>query len=105
MQANNTAAILTTFNEVDMSAVMALRARYKEKFQESYGVSLGFMSFFARAAAMAAVFRPDASLGDGPNGRTPHPRGRGVGCRPGTTGFGLRLGAVAVPCCLRSQDA
>jgi 2-oxoglutarate dehydrogenase E2 component (dihydrolipoamide succinyltransferase) len=53
VQANNTAAILTTVNEVDMSTVMALRAKYKEKFQESYGVSLGFMSFFARATAMA----------------------------------------------------
>ncbi|HEY8749363.1 MAG TPA: 2-oxoglutarate dehydrogenase complex dihydrolipoyllysine-residue succinyltransferase [Tepidisphaeraceae bacterium] len=51
--AQQTAAILTTFNEVDMSAVMALRAKYKERFQEVYGVSLGFMSFFARAVVMA----------------------------------------------------
>jgi len=49
VSAQQTAAILTTFNEVDMSAVMALRAKYKERFQEVYGVSLGFMSFFARA--------------------------------------------------------
>jgi 2-oxoglutarate dehydrogenase E2 component (dihydrolipoamide succinyltransferase) len=53
VQAQNTAAILTTFNEVDLSAVMALRAKYKEKFNEAYGVSLGFMSFFARAAVVA----------------------------------------------------
>ena len=53
VQAQNTAAILTTFNEVDLSAIMALRARYKEKFSEAYGVSLGFMSFFARAAVVA----------------------------------------------------
>jgi 2-oxoglutarate dehydrogenase E2 component (dihydrolipoamide succinyltransferase) len=51
--AQQNAAILTTFNEVDMSAVMALRAKYKERFQEVYGVSLGFMSFFARAVVMA----------------------------------------------------
>jgi len=48
-QAQATAAILTTFNEVDMSAVMALRARLKESFRQAHGVSLGFMSFFARA--------------------------------------------------------
>jgi 2-oxoglutarate dehydrogenase E2 component (dihydrolipoamide succinyltransferase) len=53
VQAQNTAAILTTFNEVDLSAIMALRAKYKEKFNEAYGVSLGFMSFFARAAVVA----------------------------------------------------
>jgi 2-oxoglutarate dehydrogenase E2 component (dihydrolipoamide succinyltransferase) len=49
VSAQQTAAILTTFNEVDMSAVMALRAKYKDRFQEVYGVGLGFMSFFARA--------------------------------------------------------
>lgn len=51
--AQNTAAILTTFNEVDMSAVNALRARYKEKFEKKYGVRLGFMSFFVKAAIQA----------------------------------------------------
>src|SRR5262249_43803697 len=50
-QAN--AAILTTFNEVDMSAVMALRKQYQEKFQAKYGVKLGMMSFFVRAAIEA----------------------------------------------------
>ena len=57
VQAQHTAAILTTFNEVDMSAVMALRAAQKERFQKAHGVGLGFMSFFARAciAALAEV--------------------------------------------------
>ncbi|WP_032113120.1 2-oxoglutarate dehydrogenase complex dihydrolipoyllysine-residue succinyltransferase [Candidatus Paracaedibacter symbiosus] len=52
-QAQNTAAILTTFNEVDMTAVNACRARYKEKFEKKYGVRLGFMSFFVKAAIQA----------------------------------------------------
>src|SRR5262249_29831482 len=45
-----TAAILTTFTEADLSAVSALRSQYKETFQKKYGVSLGFMSFFVKAA-------------------------------------------------------
>ena len=53
VQAQHTAAILTTFNEVDMSAVMELRARHKARFAEIHGVSLGFMSFFARACVGA----------------------------------------------------
>jgi 2-oxoglutarate dehydrogenase E2 component (dihydrolipoamide succinyltransferase) len=53
VQAQRTAAILTTFNEIDMSAVMDLRARIKERFQQVHGVGLGFMSFFARATVMA----------------------------------------------------
>jgi 2-oxoglutarate dehydrogenase E2 component (dihydrolipoamide succinyltransferase) len=57
VQAQHTAAILTTFNEVDMSAVMALRLAQKERFQKVHGVGLGFMSFFARAciAALAEI--------------------------------------------------
>jgi len=51
--AQNNAAMLTTFNEVDMSAVMALRAQYKDDFEKTYGVRLGFMSFFVRAAIEA----------------------------------------------------
>ncbi len=47
--AQNTAAMLTTFNEVDMSAVMALRNQYKDLFEKKHGVKLGFMGFFARA--------------------------------------------------------
>jgi 2-oxoglutarate dehydrogenase E2 component (dihydrolipoamide succinyltransferase) len=53
LRAQQTAAILTTFNEIDMNAVMELRSRYKERFQEIHGVGLGFMSFFARACALA----------------------------------------------------
>ncbi|MCK6557308.1 dihydrolipoyllysine-residue succinyltransferase, partial [Candidatus Binatia bacterium] len=53
VQAQHTAAILTTFNEVDMSAVMALRARHKARFAEVHQVNLGFMSFFARACIAA----------------------------------------------------
>ena len=49
VQAQHNAAILTTFNEVDMSGVLALREKYKEKFKERYGISLGFMGFFVKA--------------------------------------------------------
>jgi 2-oxoglutarate dehydrogenase E2 component (dihydrolipoamide succinyltransferase) len=53
VDAQRTAAILTTFNEVDMSAVMALRARHKAQFADKHGVGLGMMSFFARACVGA----------------------------------------------------
>jgi 2-oxoglutarate dehydrogenase E2 component (dihydrolipoamide succinyltransferase) len=53
IQAQSTAAILTTFNEVDMGEVMALRKKYNEKFQAKHGVKLGFMSFFVRASIEA----------------------------------------------------
>ena len=53
VQAQRTAAILTTFNEIDMSEVIALRAEHKERFQKQHGIGLGFMSFFARAAIVA----------------------------------------------------
>lgn len=49
----NTAAILTTFNEIDMKNVMDLRAKYKETFEKKYGIKLGFMSFFIKAAVQA----------------------------------------------------
>ena len=52
-EAQNTAAMLTTFNEVDMSAVMALRNEFKEMFEKKHGVKLGFMSFFAKAVIQA----------------------------------------------------
>lgn len=52
-EAQNTAAMLTTFNEVDMTAVMELRNRYKDAFEKKHGVKLGFMSFFVRAAVNA----------------------------------------------------
>ncbi|MBZ0105137.1 MAG: 2-oxoglutarate dehydrogenase complex dihydrolipoyllysine-residue succinyltransferase [Sulfuricella denitrificans] len=53
VQAQQTAAILTTFNEVNMQPVMTLRNRYKEKFEKEQGVKLGFMSFFVKAAVEA----------------------------------------------------
>jgi 2-oxoglutarate dehydrogenase E2 component (dihydrolipoamide succinyltransferase) len=52
-QAQNTAAMLTTFNEVDMTNVMALRAHHKDTFEKKHGVKLGFMSFFLKAAIVA----------------------------------------------------
>jgi 2-oxoglutarate dehydrogenase E2 component (dihydrolipoamide succinyltransferase) len=52
-EAQNTAAMLTTFNECDMSAVMALRDRYKDSFEKKHGVKLGFMSFFVKASILA----------------------------------------------------
>ena len=52
--AQNTAAILTTFNDVDMSAVIDARARYKDLFEKKHGIRLGFMGFFVKAAALAA---------------------------------------------------
>jgi 2-oxoglutarate dehydrogenase E2 component (dihydrolipoamide succinyltransferase) len=53
VEAKNTTAMLTTFNEVDMTNVMALRSRFKEKFKEKHGVNLGFMSFFTKACCFA----------------------------------------------------
>ena len=58
VEAQRTAAILTTFNEIDMSAVMALRKRYKERFEKVHGVGLGFMSLFARACVLALRDQP-----------------------------------------------
>jgi 2-oxoglutarate dehydrogenase E2 component (dihydrolipoamide succinyltransferase) len=53
IEAQSTAAMLTTFNEVDLKAVNELRARYKESFEKAHGVKLGFMSFFVKAAIEA----------------------------------------------------
>ncbi len=53
VEAKNTTAMLTTFNEVDMSAIMEIRAKHKDKFKELHGVNLGFMSFFTKACAYA----------------------------------------------------
>ena len=52
--AQNTAALLTTFNDVDMSAVMDARGRYKDLFEKKHGIRLGFMAFFVKAVALAA---------------------------------------------------
>ncbi len=54
VQAQHESASLTTFNEVDMSAVMALRGTYKDSFEKAYGIKLGFMSFFVKACVHAA---------------------------------------------------
>lgn len=54
VEAKNTTAMLTTFNEVDMSAVMDLRKKYKDAFKDKHGVGLGFMSLFTRASCIAA---------------------------------------------------
>jgi 2-oxoglutarate dehydrogenase E2 component (dihydrolipoamide succinyltransferase) len=64
LEAQHTAAMLTTFNEVDMTAVMALRTRRRDGFKERHGVSLGFMSFFTRAAvgALKAFPRLNAEI-------------------------------------------
>ena len=53
VEAKNTTAMLTTFNEVDMGKIMEVRKQFKDKFKESHGVNLGFMSFFAKACAIA----------------------------------------------------
>jgi len=60
-EAQNNAAMLTTFNEVDMSAVMALRAQYKDAFEKTHGVKLGFMSFFVRAVIHGLKMVPDVN--------------------------------------------
>lgn len=53
VEAKNTTAMLTTFNEVDMSKIMAIRSQYKDKFKEAHSVGLGFMSFFTKAVCYA----------------------------------------------------
>ena len=58
VQSQQTAALLTTFNEIDMSAAMALRKEHQEAFQEKYGIKLGFMSFFVKAAIDALKLVP-----------------------------------------------
>jgi len=57
-QAQNTAAMLTTFNEVDMSAVMAMRSKYNEGFEKKHGIKLGFMSLFVKACIVALKEMP-----------------------------------------------
>ena len=61
VQAQQTAAMLTTYNEVDMSAVMALRAQYKDTFAKTHDVKLGFMGFFVKAASEALKRFPDVN--------------------------------------------
>lgn len=61
VEAKNTTAMLTTFNEVDMSSIMDIRSKYKDKFKEVHGVGLGFMSFFAKACAVALAEWPSVN--------------------------------------------
>ncbi|HLX62483.1 MAG TPA: 2-oxoglutarate dehydrogenase complex dihydrolipoyllysine-residue succinyltransferase [Planctomycetota bacterium] len=61
VHAQNAAALLTTFNEIDMSGVMALRAKYKDAFAQRYNVKLGFMSFFVKAAVDALKLVPQVN--------------------------------------------
>ena len=68
VEAKNTTAMLTTFNEVDMSAIMEIRAKNKEKFKEIHGVNLGFMSFFTKACCFALQEWPSVNASiDGEN--------------------------------------
>jgi 2-oxoglutarate dehydrogenase E2 component (dihydrolipoamide succinyltransferase) len=64
--AQNTAAMMTTFNEADMSAVMGLRTRYKDAFEQKHGIKLGFMGFFVKACvgALKAVPAVNAEIDD-----------------------------------------
>ena len=61
VEAKNTTAMLTTFNEVDMSRIMEIRNKYKDKFKEIHGVGLGFMSFFAKACSVALAEWPSVN--------------------------------------------
>ena len=61
VEAKNTTAMLTTFNEVDMSAIMEIRKKYKDKFKELHGVNLGFMSFFTKACTYALMEWPSVN--------------------------------------------
>lgn len=61
VESKNTTAMLTTFNEVDMGPIMAIRSKYKDKFKEVHGVGLGFMSFFAKACAVALAEWPSVN--------------------------------------------
>ena len=68
VEAKNTTAMLTTFNEVDMSAIMELRAKYKEVFKKQHEVNLGFMSFFTKAVCFAVQEWPSVNaMIDGEN--------------------------------------
>ncbi len=70
VEAQHTAAMLTTFNECDMTHVMAVRSKWKDQFEKSHGVKLGFMSFFVKAACSALKKFPlvNASIAEGEKG-------------------------------------
>jgi 2-oxoglutarate dehydrogenase E2 component (dihydrolipoamide succinyltransferase) len=61
VEAQQTAALLTTFNEIDMTAVMALRRQYRESFEKKYSIKLGFMSFFVKASIEALKLIPQVN--------------------------------------------
>jgi 2-oxoglutarate dehydrogenase E2 component (dihydrolipoamide succinyltransferase) len=61
VSAKNDTAMLTTFNEVDLTEIMKMRKKYQEKFVEKYGIKLGFMSLFAKACAKALMEKPDVN--------------------------------------------
>jgi 2-oxoglutarate dehydrogenase E2 component (dihydrolipoamide succinyltransferase) len=61
VKAKNETAMLTTFNEVDLSEVMALRSKYNERFEKKHGIKIGFMSLFAKACASALLEMPDVN--------------------------------------------
>jgi len=61
VEARNSTAMLTTFNEVDMSAIMEIRKKYKDKFKEQHGVNLGFMSFFTKACCYGLYAFPSVN--------------------------------------------
>ena len=61
LSAQSQAAILTTFNEVDMTSVIDLRKKYKDAFEKKYGIRLGFMGFFLKASAHALQEFPEVN--------------------------------------------
>ena len=99
VEAQSTAAMLTTFNEVDMSAVMALRERHKQSFKERHGVGLGLASFFVkavdrRAAGVSAHQRGDPGRRDGAQALLRHRRRRRRERRAGRAGAARRRSNV-----------
>jgi 2-oxoglutarate dehydrogenase E2 component (dihydrolipoamide succinyltransferase) len=89
VQSQQTTATLTTFNEADMSAILALRERFKDRFKERHGVGLGFMSFFVKAVIEALKGYPVVNARiDGPDIVTAHYYDIGVAV---STGRGLMV--------------
>lgn len=70
VSAKNNTAMLTTFNEVDLTEIMALRKKYQERFVERYGIKLGFMSLFAKACAKVLMEMPDVNAQLGEDGKS-----------------------------------
>ena len=95
-QAQNTAAMLTTFNEVDMSAVIALRKQYGDEYPERHGVRLGFMSFFVKAAIVALREIPEVNAGNRRNGHCLQKPLRHRRCRGHAPGLGGAGGPITL---------